>query len=399
MTMANYYDAEDRLKPDDFANVHGHSTDPGNDQHDGWKPFRTRRNPQIPRRWCPSCHFLGWIASGAITIFLVAFQRFAEVSYPVIPEDQIYHILEPSFDYSNNEPKTNLLKSNHKPLCQVNMTRLGEYKLGMENPSPLPPFAVDAGGLWAPSICRPLYQVVLVIPYRDRAEHLSKFLKIMHPFLQHQLLDYKIVVVEQTHVKAFNRAKLFNVGFLESKALHGHTHCLVFHDVDLIPLDGRNLYACASEPRHLSSNLDEFRFNLPYIDLFGGAVAMTTEVFEEANGFSNKYYGWGGEDDDFRQNRIPSRPLIRLEPHIARYTGLKHIKAQPSPDRFKLLKSGGETDLSPAAVSAEGGDSIDTKEATAPSTASAGQDGLSDIKYKVIEKQLKPLYTHIVVDL
>jgi len=63
------------------------------------------------------------------------------------------------------------------------------------------------------------------------------------------------------------------------------------------------------------------------------------------------------------------------------------------------LKSGGETDFSPAAVSAEGGDSIDTKEATAPSTASAGQDGLSDIKYKVIEKQLKPLYTHIVVDL
>ena len=31
------------------------------------------------------------------------------------------------------------------------------------------------------------YQVVLVIPYRDRAEHLSKFLEIMHPFLQHQV--------------------------------------------------------------------------------------------------------------------------------------------------------------------------------------------------------------------
>ena len=66
-----------------------------------------------------------------------------------------------------------------------------------------------------------------------------------------------------------------------------------------------------------------------------------------------------------------------------------------SPDRFKLLKAGGETDLS-----AEGGENIDSKEAAAvPSTASAGQDGLSDIKYKVIEKQLKPLYTHIVVDL
>ena len=44
MTMANYYDAEDRLKADDFANEHGHSTDPGNDQHDGWKPFRRGRS-------------------------------------------------------------------------------------------------------------------------------------------------------------------------------------------------------------------------------------------------------------------------------------------------------------------------------------------------------------------
>ena len=92
---------------------------------------------------------------------VVFFQRFAEVSYPVIPEDQIYHILEPSFEYSNHEPKTNLLKmSIINPLCQVNMTRLGEYKLEMENPSPLPPSAVESGGLWAPSICRPLYQVV-----------------------------------------------------------------------------------------------------------------------------------------------------------------------------------------------------------------------------------------------
>lgn len=42
----------------------------------------------------------------------------------------------------------------------------------------------------------------------------------MHPFLQAQNLSYAIIVIEQDNgdgrtKKAFNRAKLFNVGFIE----------------------------------------------------------------------------------------------------------------------------------------------------------------------------------------
>ena len=37
---------------------------------------------------------------------------------------------------------------------------------------------------------------------------------------------------------------------------------------------------------------------------FGGIVAIRQEHFEKANGFSNKFFGWGGEDDDFRQRLI-----------------------------------------------------------------------------------------------
>lgn len=40
-------------------------------------------------------------------------------------------------------------------------------------------------------------------------------------------------------------------------------------------------------------------FRLPYDANFGGVTAMTKEQYEAVNGFSNSFFGWGGEDDDF----------------------------------------------------------------------------------------------------
>ena len=39
-------------------------------------------------------------------------------------------------------------------------------------------------------------------------------------------------------------------------------------------------------------------FRLPYPSIFGGATLFTPDEFKKVNGFSNEYYGWGGEDDD-----------------------------------------------------------------------------------------------------
>jgi len=41
-----------------------------------------------------------------------------------------------------------------------------------------------------------------------------------------------------------------------------------------------------------------FFFRLPCDCLIGGVNAMTKEQLELVNGYSNKFYGWGGEDDD-----------------------------------------------------------------------------------------------------
>ena len=97
--------------------------------------------------------------------------------------------------------------------------------------------------------------------------------------------------------KPFNRAKLFNVGVAEAKKMRKNRRpsqqkqCFVLHDVDLLPLNGQNVYACSRKPTHLSAYVDTFRYNLPYKNLFGGAIAISQETFEAVNGFSNMFSG------------------------------------------------------------------------------------------------------------
>ena len=35
------------------------------------------------------------------------------------------------------------------------------------------------------------------------------------------------------------------------------------------------------------------------MDYTGGVIAIREDVYVKCNGFSNLYFGWGGEDDDF----------------------------------------------------------------------------------------------------
>ena len=61
------------------------------------------------------------------------------------------------------------------------------------------------GGQNFPQDCKARYKVAIIVPYRNRDEHLRYFVDHFHPFLQRQQLHYGIYVVEQLGDAPFNK--------------------------------------------------------------------------------------------------------------------------------------------------------------------------------------------------
>ncbi|XP_059153993.1 beta-1,4-N-acetylgalactosaminyltransferase bre-4-like isoform X2 [Physella acuta] len=209
-------------------------------------------------------------------------------------------------------------------------------EIAKENPGLKP------GGVFRPPDCTARHRVAIVIPYRNREEHLKLLLRNLHPMLARQQLDYGIFVIDQALPGKFNRAMLMNIGF--EKAMEKYDYqCAIFHDVDLIPENDRNIYSCPEMPRHMSAAIDKFNYRLPYDAIYGGVSAINKEQFKQINGFSNLFFGWGGEDDDMATRISHSGLKITRYPmDIARYRMIKHSKDngnEQNPQRFALLKT------------------------------------------------------------
>ncbi|NP_001086280.1 UDP-Gal:betaGlcNAc beta 1,4- galactosyltransferase, polypeptide 4 S homeolog [Xenopus laevis] len=195
-------------------------------------------------------------------------------------------------------------------------------------------------GRYQPESCKAQQKVAILIPHRNRERHLLYLLKHLHPFLQRQQLDYGIYVIHQAGNQKFNRAKLLNIGYLEALKQEDWD-CFIFHDVDLIPENDFNLYLCDTEPKHLVVGRNVTGYRLRYKGYFGGVTAMTREQFDNVNGYSNNYWGWGGEDDDLRQRVVGQKmKVVRPPAEVARYTMIFHTRDsgnEVNSQRMKLL--------------------------------------------------------------
>ncbi|XP_016284516.1 beta-1,4-galactosyltransferase 3 isoform X3 [Monodelphis domestica] len=294
----------------------------------------------------------------------------------------------PTFDYSRpHDVYTNLSRLPGAPGAPVAPEALPycpERSPLLVSFSPVPSMAqilernprVEPGGRYHPGDCEPRSRTAIIVPHRAREPHLRLLLYHLHPFLQRQQLAYGIYVIHQAGNGTFNRAKLLNVGVRE--ALRDEEwDCLFLHDVDLLPENDHNLYVCdPGGPRHVAVAMNKFGYSLPYPQYFGGVSALTPDQYLKMNGFPNEYWGWGGEDDDIATRvRLAGMKISRPPISVGHYKMVKHRVDkgnEENPHRFDLL--------------------IRTQR-------SWTQDGMNSLTYRLLARELGPLYTNITADI
>ncbi|XP_063302603.1 beta-1,4-galactosyltransferase 4-like isoform X1 [Pelobates fuscus] len=230
-------------------------------------------------------------------------------------------------------------------------------------------------GMYRPESCQAQQKVAIIIPFRNRERHLLYMLNHLHPFLQRQQLEYGIYIIHQARNEKFNRAKLLNVGYLEALK-EMQWDCFIFHDVDLLPENDFNLYLCDTEPKQLVVVRNTTNYNVYYKYYFGGATALTQHQFAKVNGYSNNYWGWGGEDDDLRKRVILHKmKVVKPAQDIAKYTMIMHKRDKGNEVNSKRMQ---QLNRVPKVFKA---------------------DGLNSCSYKLLSIEHNPLYININVDI
>lgn len=181
------------------------------------------------------------------------------------------------------------------------------------------------------------HRLAILVPFRERFDELIVFAPHIHKFLLAQKIDnFTIYILNQSRRYRFNRGALTNVGFILAK---NESDYIAIHDVDLLPINKNLSYAYPeSGPYHLAS--PEYHPNYNYHKYLGGILLIKNSHFELVNGMSNKYFGWGLEDDEF-YTRCKAADLPINRPQnltTTRTSTFLHLHRDRKRDTYKTKK-------------------------------------------------------------
>eukprot|EP01137_Pigoraptor_chileana_P012473 Opistho-2@4358 len=229
-----------------------------------------------------------------------------------------------------------------------------------------------------PATCSMEEKFAIIIPFRNRNAHLAMYIKYMSWYFAQQpkpVCVEGVYVIEQYDDAPFNKGWLMNAGYDILKRT-GITH-YVFNDVDFLPVLGVDYGVRPLLPTQLSSEADVHAYRRSYLENTGGCWTLTADMMERINGYSNKYLGWGGEDDDFYQRLVLSG-LIEKDKSIG----------EPPRGKGMFVSFDGEDHTPRNKVSRENLDRLRAMEAGSDIWRT---DGLSDLSYNLVGQE-----THIV---
>jgi len=134
----------------------------------------------------------------------------------------------------------------------------------------------------------------VIIPIRNREKDLYNITSVLEQIFEKQNIDARYIIIEQEEGKKFNKGKISNAAFLISRKDNFSDNYL-FNDVDSWPKK-------ASVINYREKTSNSFIHPYGHKHSLGGFFMTDKSCFEKINGYSNNYWGWGGEDVDL-QNR------------------------------------------------------------------------------------------------
>jgi hypothetical protein len=148
--------------------------------------------------------------------------------------------------------------------------------------------------------------MTLLVPYRDREEHLKEFVSALGSL-------HDIVIIEQCDENPFNRGKLINVGYLEMKPDE-----FAANDIDIIP---------QHHPPPLPGCVVQVVFSMIQTkDYLGGCTVYDGDTFKRAEGYHNDYFH-RAEDNEMMFNL--KRMGIPVANCLYQFRELPHPRTSP----------------------------------------------------------------------
>jgi len=128
--------------------------------------------------------------------------------------------------------------------------------------------------------------LLIVVPYRNREEHLKGFLENSPAYFNKTGLTYDILICELDQVGDWNAGLSVNalIDFVNEERQY---RWLYIHHVDIWPIEGEWKFP---EEREVFFNMGDY-----------GSCLMKLQTFLQVDGYSNNFWGWGGEDNELYQ--------------------------------------------------------------------------------------------------
>ncbi len=168
---------------------------------------------------------------------------------------------------------------------------------------------------------------MIVVPYRNREEHLKEFLQNTPDYFCKQNLSFDILITELDQQGDWNAGLCVNSLIEYVKAKQVNYKWLYIHHVDVWPTKGT--WKFPDSEKEVYFNLGDY-----------GSCVMTTNAFLDVNGYSNSFWGWGGEDNELYQKlkqkgytvtdistSFPVKYDIKFQNHSRKFNGKNYANS------------------------------------------------------------------------